>query len=317
MGIYAAGEVIRRTRESLGMTQEELCEGICDVVTLSRIENGRNTPSRANFELLMERMGKSGKKYLPFIRSGDIRDHLLREELEQLIRIHAYEQVLYKLEELEEHLNMKDSVNSQYVLEMKTIAEVRIGRISDLESRKRLERALEYTLESVQKIIDKNGHMSEYEITIICNIAMTYMQEQQYDHSIEILKILEKYLDTVQSETLFRAKRLVLSNFGHVLGRSGKFEEALEIQLKAAELVRKEDNAGSLTGLLYRIAYDNEMLKAERNICIEKMLQAYVLAECIENDYMVKHISRHIIKQYGEEEWKIITNHLDNHHVKV
>ena len=79
MGIYAVGEVIRRTRESLGMTQEELCEGICDVVTLSRIENGRNTPSRANFELLMERMGRSGKKYLPFIRSGDIRDHLLRE----------------------------------------------------------------------------------------------------------------------------------------------------------------------------------------------------------------------------------------------
>lgn len=25
MGIYAVGEVIRRTRESLGMTQEELC----------------------------------------------------------------------------------------------------------------------------------------------------------------------------------------------------------------------------------------------------------------------------------------------------
>ena len=56
------------------MTQEELCEGICDVVTLSRIENGRNTPSRANFELLMERM-KEREKYLPFIRSGDIRDH--------------------------------------------------------------------------------------------------------------------------------------------------------------------------------------------------------------------------------------------------
>ncbi len=27
MGIYAVGEVIRRTRESLGMTQEELCSG--------------------------------------------------------------------------------------------------------------------------------------------------------------------------------------------------------------------------------------------------------------------------------------------------
>lgn len=66
MGIYAVGEVIRRTRESLGMTQEELCDGICDVVTLSRIENGRNTPSRANFEALMERMGKMGRNTCRF-----------------------------------------------------------------------------------------------------------------------------------------------------------------------------------------------------------------------------------------------------------
>ena len=34
MGIYAVGEVIRRNRENIGMTQEELCDGICSVETL-------------------------------------------------------------------------------------------------------------------------------------------------------------------------------------------------------------------------------------------------------------------------------------------
>ena len=34
MGIYLAGEVIRRNRESMGITQEELCDGICSVETL-------------------------------------------------------------------------------------------------------------------------------------------------------------------------------------------------------------------------------------------------------------------------------------------
>ena len=34
------GEVIRQRRLELGLTQEELCEGICEPMTISRFENG-------------------------------------------------------------------------------------------------------------------------------------------------------------------------------------------------------------------------------------------------------------------------------------
>ena len=40
MAYYRAGEVIKLNRIALNMTQEQLCEGICSVKTLSRIENG-------------------------------------------------------------------------------------------------------------------------------------------------------------------------------------------------------------------------------------------------------------------------------------
>ncbi len=33
------GEVIRQRRLELGLTQERLCEGICEPMTVSRIEN--------------------------------------------------------------------------------------------------------------------------------------------------------------------------------------------------------------------------------------------------------------------------------------
>ena len=35
------GEVIRQRRLELGLTQEELCEGICEPMTISRFEIGR------------------------------------------------------------------------------------------------------------------------------------------------------------------------------------------------------------------------------------------------------------------------------------
>ena len=38
------GEVIRQRRIELGLTQEELCEGICEPITISRFEHGRQTP---------------------------------------------------------------------------------------------------------------------------------------------------------------------------------------------------------------------------------------------------------------------------------
>ena len=45
------GEVIRQRRIELGLTQEELCEGICEPITISRFEHGRQTPSRNRVRL--------------------------------------------------------------------------------------------------------------------------------------------------------------------------------------------------------------------------------------------------------------------------
>ena len=41
MAFYMFGDYIREQRERMGVTQEDLCEGICSPGTLSKIENGR------------------------------------------------------------------------------------------------------------------------------------------------------------------------------------------------------------------------------------------------------------------------------------
>ena len=40
---YKLGEYIRQRRLDLGLTQEQVCAGICESVTLSRFENGKQT----------------------------------------------------------------------------------------------------------------------------------------------------------------------------------------------------------------------------------------------------------------------------------
>lgn len=43
---YKLGEYIRQRRLDLGLTQEQVCAGICESVTLSRFENGKQMLSR-------------------------------------------------------------------------------------------------------------------------------------------------------------------------------------------------------------------------------------------------------------------------------
>lgn len=47
MNCIYIGAFIKQRRKELKLTQEQVCSGICDPVTLSRIENGKQTPSKS------------------------------------------------------------------------------------------------------------------------------------------------------------------------------------------------------------------------------------------------------------------------------
>lgn len=44
MELIFLGDFIRCRREDLGLTQRQLCEGICEPMTISRIERGNRRP---------------------------------------------------------------------------------------------------------------------------------------------------------------------------------------------------------------------------------------------------------------------------------
>lgn len=50
------GEIIRSLRKRAHITQEELAEGICSPISVSRIENGTQMPSNHVLEVLLSRL---------------------------------------------------------------------------------------------------------------------------------------------------------------------------------------------------------------------------------------------------------------------
>lgn len=83
------GDIIRSLRKKIGLSQEELAEGICSPVSVSRIENGTQMPSGTVLEALLTRLGTStyqlcdvyfmSEKQLEFEQDAETINRLIRE----------------------------------------------------------------------------------------------------------------------------------------------------------------------------------------------------------------------------------------------
>lgn len=60
-GVFCINDVIRIRRQMLGITPSKLCDGICSVKTLRRLERRETTPQHAIVEPLFARLGLSGE----------------------------------------------------------------------------------------------------------------------------------------------------------------------------------------------------------------------------------------------------------------
>ena len=83
MAISQIGAVIRRRRVELGLSQEDLADGVCSVTTLSRIENGERMPTQNHLEILLQRIGYSDMMVQSYLSEEDFLAHDLKFKIRQ------------------------------------------------------------------------------------------------------------------------------------------------------------------------------------------------------------------------------------------
>ncbi len=71
MSVRNAGTTIREARQKAGLSQEKLSEGVCSVLSLSRIENGTAGVSPSTFQALMAHAGASCEAFPIFANRTD------------------------------------------------------------------------------------------------------------------------------------------------------------------------------------------------------------------------------------------------------
>ncbi len=255
MSIFSIGEIIRKQRNLLGISQEELADGICSVPTLSRIENGERVPSKANFDALMQRMGQSGEMYDAYIGDNDLEIHEKKFYIRQAIMCGSLENAKILLEGLKKIIQNNDTLTIQFVQYMEVLTES--VEIKNEIQIKKLENAIKICVPKYGQVRLCNCLLTFDDITIINNIANAYGNIKEYRKAINLFYELKEYIDTryINSEEIIRTYPLLLYNLSKWLGLEGRYNECIEICDIGIKLISESGRSKFLGKLLYNKAW--------------------------------------------------------------
>lgn len=281
MNTFKIGDVIRKTRLELGITQEQLSEGICSVSSLSKIENNSQVPTKANFDALMQRMGKSGEMYYAFVSERDYEIQEMKCQIRYKVINKEYDEADQLISILEKEVEANENLNKQFILYTKAIIKKNKGE--------KLESVLDLFYDAI-KIINPNFNirkLSNYlltddEVRIINNIAITYHAMNESRIAIRLLYDLKEYIEERYKDTTSKEELLpmILYNLSKWLGLEKRYDEAIEICDMGIEACIRYNKLRYFGEIIFNKAYDLfEIGKKEKSFECLKQTYYIFLAE--------------------------------------
>ena len=303
---YHIGEYIKRKREEKEIKQDELCYGICDRSTLSRIERGKQEPSYYILKALLQRLGISEDRCQILMGPQEFEiSELQREIVADNVR-EDFSSALKKIRRLEElSQSAENPLLQQFILRVRAAAGYEEnGERLDYDNptqRKMLIQALELTCPGITMENVGSFLLSEDEAKIINQIAITYSEEGNRRQAIEIYRQLIRYVQSHFAGCEVGQVMLPLTayNYSRLLGQERRYEEAIEIAELGRQCCVKYNKCRFLGGLLFNIAYCLHDLGKDVE-SMELMIQSYYV-----NKAMDRTRSCEVVRKYAKETLKL------------
>lgn len=280
---FFLGDYIKQKRLDLGLTQEQLCDGICEPMTLSRLENGKQTPGRNRINALLQRMGLPDDRYFALLSKNELEMEALQKEI---VACNVTEQVaegFEKLAQFEALAAPDDQIAQQFILSSKVLLGRLDGRYMPREQIDMLMQAIRLTvprfdLENIESFL-----YTKDEITIINQIGLAYSDDGQNKKAAEIYYQLLWYVRKHFKETitLIGALPLVLYNYARVLDLCGRYEEGAELAQECRKACIQYGHYQELPRCL-EIEAECRHFMGDEEISKELYYQSYYLCKVVE-----------------------------------
>ncbi|MFW5555495.1 MAG: helix-turn-helix domain-containing protein [Roseburia inulinivorans] len=297
--IFSMKDVLRTRREMFGLTQEQLCEGICSVKSLRRAEKGQTDMQRETLKKLLNRLGLSGQMQWSRLITSDREVIRMAEELADYINDRKFSVASKQLESMKSRIDLDIPQNKQYFLEKQALLEFEQGKVTREEFIKMEKEALECTLRVGNLLQQKRVYLTEQEIRCIRN-SWKGMEEKEKKASIKfLLEFYEKYILKNGFSEAISMYEFVTESAVSELGNMGEHEWAEEIDRRAIRASLLCRRVWNVHYKLYDILWnENEIMKkngkrvsnGEMNTELKRciMISHYVKRYFYENVYKEK-----------------------------
>lgn len=282
MKAYNIGLFIKKKREEQHIRQEDLCRGICDKSTLSRIERGKQEPSSGILGVLLQRLGINEDQLAVLLGPKGFEISDLQKEIVGLNFQKEYEKAAEKIRRLEQLVEPTDKITQQFILRCKALAYFPEDYPA---SRDLLFQALSLTLPDFDF-----DHISDYllgieEIKILNQLANSYSEAGDRRFAIHIYRQLfedsRKHL--LNSEAKVSLFTMLSYNYSRLLGLERRYEEEIEIATLGQQACIRYNKCQYLGGLLLNIACAlHELGKNDESK--SKLIDAYYAHKLMQNE---------------------------------
>lgn len=303
--IALVNEVIKNGRVAIGLSQEELADGICAVETVSRLENGKRKPVVWNFESLMERIGMDRDFFNLPLTTDEFEVFEKQREIKRLITLRSVEEAEKEFLCLQPKIREDSPRNRQFLMYMRTLFDYRFGRIGEREALKQYTQALNQTLKGYDILTAVKIPLSRDEIRLLNNIAILYNRLGEKETAIQILNgILEGFRQSKIASKYHLGSLLVMRNLSAYLEETGKLMESIALCDEAIGICFQSGRDCNLADFLMNKAYALERLdeangtEEHKNTCQQYYQQAFYISDFIQDTYINNIVRNHYANKY-------------------
>lgn len=314
MAFYIVGELVKRQREALCLSQGDLVNAeqhVTSIMTIHRAEHGQGGLSERSYRSMTRQLSCESSLRQGILQTWSFSVLLLRNDIARLAKVRDLRGMQELADRLEQEL--PDSVrNRQYLLWQFSFLRFQRGEISAVEYEKKVLEALTYTIPEFLRIPVESWpyRMQEWELLVHVNVALR--SQKRYAEQVELLKKMETamaagYMDSRSRATI---EIYLYARLGEALGNLRQHTEAVEVDEHAAEICISSGRISFLASILYDKHWNLWMLKKEQLLtseqetdCRDSLLEAYFMARAVGRN--AEKYYRWYLERYPEERYRI------------
>ena len=255
------GNEIKRIRQERNWTQSELCQGICSQAEISKIENGRNSPTVDLLQQIAERFHVPVSSF--FINEEKKTNFRMRDqEIIHLTRLNQYAEIFKRIDQY-----LAEETDKEIIILLRYHKLIIEEQTNIIDYRTCISQLLNVSAE--EKLIEESFLLY---LRIQMSIAILYTNYGEYRRADSIYSLLfEIEYDTIEYKEV---KLKIVYNYIRNLIKQKEFS----LILKKTEAAINESNQLKDTSFLGHFYYQRGYALEQLNSPSERIQEAYTLA---------------------------------------